>query len=110
MGHGTESINWKTIATRAFQILHFTANELLLPEYLRDLDVPRLDRSKGVVLSGRGPVWLFGYLVHLCHPHPFVATYDPRFQGAVVVERHHPNAPQVGEIIPLAEWASTLDR
>ena len=55
---------------------------------------------KGVVLSGRGPVWLYCFLTHFYHPTKFVATYDPRLQGAVVVESHGSQY-KVGDIIPV---------
>jgi CRISPR-associated protein Csx3 len=51
-----------------------------------------------VVLSGRAPIWLYGWLVHECHFTRWVACYDPRL-GAVVVSSHSPDV-QVGEIIP----------
>jgi len=57
------------------------------PAELAGLKLPNLNSKKGVIISGRGPVWLYGYLVHECHAHPFVATHDPRL-GAIVVESH----------------------
>ena len=50
-----------------------------------------------MVISGRGPVWLFAALAHEYHPRPFVATFDPRL-GGVVVESHTPNH-KVGEVV-----------
>jgi len=54
----------------------------------------------GVILSGRGPVWLFGFLIHFYHPTLFVATYDPRIGGAIVVQSHSKKY-KAGDIIPL---------
>ncbi|MEM4973404.1 MAG: CRISPR-associated ring nuclease Crn3/Csx3 [Candidatus Hadarchaeales archaeon] len=60
---------------------------------------PQLPGNKGVVISGRGPVWLFAALCHKYHPCVWVATHDPRL-GAVVVETHVKER-KVGEVIPL---------
>jgi len=71
-----------------YQILSFQGPEVLSPADLVGLDLPAgLDNKKGIVISGRGPVWLYAYLVHLCHSFLWVATHDPRL-GYVVVESH----------------------
>ncbi len=56
---------------------------------------------KGIVLSGRGPLWLYGFLVHLHHPTKWVATYDPRLEGSVVVASHDPKT-KIWDLIPLS--------
>jgi len=43
-----------------------------------------------VVLSGRGPIWLYCFLTHFYHPTKFIAVYDPRIGGGVIVETHTP--------------------
>ena len=58
-------------------------------------------RPLGIVLSGRGPIWLYAALVHECHPWLWVATYDPRQGGAVIVESHSPIY-GVGDVILLS--------
>lgn len=55
----------------------------------------------GVILSGRGPVWLYAYLTHLLHSFAWLAVHDPRLGGAVVVSRHVPTAPSVGSVVRL---------
>lgn len=65
-------------------------------------DFPVVDYQKGVILSGKAPIWLAAALTHHCHPHTWVATFDPRLGGAVVVSRHHPTAPNLGSIVPIA--------
>lgn len=57
----------------------------------------------GVVISGRLPVWLFCALAHHYHPTRFVAVYDPRLAGAVIVESHDPTR-NVGDVIPLEDY------
>lgn len=72
------------------------------PEDLKSLDFPPIPRGKGVVISGRGPVWLFGALVHHFHPTPFVATFDPNQNGGVIVQSHSKNW-AVGDVIPVPQ-------
>ena len=60
----------------------------LLPSDLVNISPPTVDGTKGVLLSGRGPIWLYCFLTHFYHPTKFIATYDPRIGGAVVVESH----------------------
>ena len=55
----------------------------------------------GVILSGRGPVWIFGGLVHHAHATPWVVTLDPLL-GAVVVESHCTYV-QVGDVLVMPE-------
>jgi CRISPR-associated protein Csx3 len=59
--------------------------------------------TEGVVISGRLPVWAFAALVHLFHPRPWVATFDPRLGGGVVVMSHDPAGPAVGDVVPTGE-------
>ncbi|MEO0808608.1 MAG: CRISPR-associated ring nuclease Crn3/Csx3, partial [Cyanobacteria bacterium J06643_4] len=58
-----------------------------------------IDPRKGVLISGRAPVWLYAYLVHECHPTLWVACFDPRL-GAVVTSTHSTDV-SVGSVIPL---------
>ena len=60
-----------------------------------------MDGTKGVVLSGRGPVWLYAALAHNYHATAWVGTFEPRLAGAVVVERHVETAPAVGAVVPV---------
>lgn len=58
------------------------------PTILKVLKPPAVDFKKGVVLSRRAPIWLYCFLVHYYHPTRFIAIFDPRIGGAVVVESH----------------------
>ena len=71
-----------------YSILSFVIEGVLSPEDLAALTPPKVDGSKGVILSGRGPIWLYCFLTHFYHPTKFIATYDPRLGGAVIVETH----------------------
>lgn len=101
-------MKWKVIDTDEFQILHFP-RQTYDPGILKSLTLPHLDKGKGVVISGRGCIWLHAYLVHECHPHPFVATYEPGSRGAIVIQRHKPRCPELGSVLPLKEFAKELD-
>lgn len=85
-----------------FQIIDILLenNGIVSPLELNEIDLPDgIDWSKGVVIAGRAPIWLYSYLVHQCHPSAWVAVYDPRW-GAIVVQTHKVDSPAVGEIIP----------
>lgn len=98
-------MTFKTIHKATWVMVSFSLSEdNLEPQRLSTLLPPDPIKEnfahKGVILSGRGPVWLYGYLVHFYHPTKFVATYDPRLQGAVVVESHGSEY-KVGDIVPV---------
>ena len=80
-------------------------NEVCEPQDLKGLELPGgLDTTKGIVLSGRAPVWLFAALVHQAHIFKWVGTFDPRIEkdgvkgAAVVVESHGGNL-RAGDIV-----------
>jgi len=70
-----------------FTLVHFELEGPIKPDELKGLEVPKVNSRKGVIISGRGPVWLHCFLAHRYHHTPFVAIYDPRI-GAVVVQSH----------------------
>ena len=75
-------------------------DRLTTPAVLPTLTLPPgLDPRKGVLLSGRAPVWLYAHLVHECHPTLWVACFDPRL-GAVVTSTHSAVV-RVGQVIPM---------
>ncbi|MCS6805505.1 MAG: CRISPR-associated ring nuclease Crn3/Csx3 [Acidobacteriota bacterium] len=84
-----------------FQILDiFMEAGRIRPDVIRSLSLPsNIDPAKGVVISGRAPIWLYARLVHLCLNAPWVATYDPK-AGAIIVVRRSVDRPQVGDVIP----------
>ena len=82
-------------------------NEVCEPADLKGLELPDgLDTTKGIVLSGRAPIWLFACLVHQAHIYKWVGTFDPRLEvdgvkgAAVVVESHGGNW-RAGDIVPV---------
>lgn len=70
------------------------------PAILSHLNPPKIDGTKGVVLEGRGPIWLYSYLVHSYHATAWIGVYDPRI-GVVVVESHSPRM-NTGDIFKIS--------
>jgi len=87
-------------------VIHFDLKRELNPEDLKNIKPPDPVKNKFsnnlVILSGRGPIWLYGFLIHFYHPVKAVAVFDPRLDGAVVVESHS-NDFKIGSIVKLEE-------
>ncbi len=86
-----------------YQHLNFqftTPDNLIEPSDLKGLEIPKhIDWKQGVVIEGKGPLWLYGYLTHECHPAAWVGCYDTR-RGAVVVSTHTREV-SVGQVLEL---------
>lgn len=93
-----------------YQHLHIqivTEDGIIEPADLKGLSIPeQIDWKQGVVIEGKAPIWLYGYLVHECHPASWVACYDTRL-GAVVVSTHT-HGIKLGEILPVDLPAEVL--
>lgn len=77
-----------------------TPDGIIEPADLKGLEFPEgVQWRQGIVIEGRGPIWLYGYLVHECHPASWVGCYDTRL-GAVVVSTHTHDV-AVGEVLPV---------
>ncbi|MDH6055980.1 CRISPR-associated ring nuclease Crn3/Csx3 [Umezakia ovalisporum] len=85
-----------------FLLISLTKSDRVIkPTDLRNLEFPSgIDISGGVVISGRAPIWLYAYLTHELHPNAWVACYDPRLSGAVVVATHA-HFFRIGDVIPI---------
>jgi CRISPR-associated protein Csx3 len=96
-------INFKVSGQKTYVLIEFEISTIL-PKDLKSIVPPDAVTNnfahKGVILSGRGPIWLYGFLIHFYHPTLWVATYDPRLRGAVVVESHTSDI-KAGDIIPM---------
>lgn len=84
----------KTVYTQlpSCSVFHFDGGGTLSPSMMESfveiVQESKPPLTKGVVLSGRLPVWVFGSLIHELHPAAWVGTFDPRTGGAVVVQAH----------------------
>lgn len=85
-----------------YSILSFEIEGVISPEDLDALTPPKVNGSKGVILSGRGPIWIYCFLTHFYHPTKFIATFDPRLGGAVIVETHS-SAYVIGSILNFSQ-------
>ena len=83
-----------------FTLIEINLDGPMSPSDLAGLTPPEVDFRKGVVISGRAPVWLFAYLVHFYHPATWVGTFDPRLGGAVIVASHTPGV-RPGDVVPV---------
>jgi CRISPR-associated protein Csx3 len=64
-----------------------------------------LSGDKVVLISGRGPDWGYGMLLHAAHPAPAVGIYDPWLRGYVVAATDSPDY-TLGQVIPDPEEKS----
>lgn len=75
----------------ACQLLHIaitSPDHIISPQDLQGLQLPAgIQWNQGIVIEGRAPIWLYGYLIHQCHPAAWVGCYDPRL-GAIAVATH----------------------
>ena len=93
-------IIFKTTTSAHHCLVEIELEGVVTPEALKSMAPPEVDPRKGVVLSGRAPIWLYGALIHEYHPTAWVATFDPRLGGAVVVMSHTPEI-RVGDVLGL---------
>lgn len=78
-----------------------TQDGIITPADLPGLKIPEnVQYSQGIVIEGRGAIWLYAYLVHECHPAAWVGCYDPRLDGAVVVATHKHEV-AIGQVLKL---------
>ncbi|MGC9504906.1 CRISPR-associated ring nuclease Crn3/Csx3 [Baaleninema sp.] len=70
------------------QVRITTEDGIITAADLKNLTLPKgIDFKQGIAIEGKAPIWLYGYLVHECHPAAWVGCYDPRL-GVVVVSSH----------------------
>jgi CRISPR-associated protein Csx3 len=76
------------------------SDRIIEPQDLKNLQLPGgIDTTGGVVISGRAPIWLYGYLIHELHPTAWVGCYDPRI-GAIIVATHT-RLVHIGQVIKI---------
>ena len=93
------AVKFQTKEHEGFVLVEFELDSpVIKPEELREITPPAVPVGRGVVISGRGPIWLYGVLIHHFHPASWVAVFDPRLGGGVVVESHVPEV-QVGDVV-----------
>lgn len=72
-----------------YQYLRICINSpdgIIDPEVLDGLELPnKFQYIQGVVIEGKAPIWLYSYLLHECRTNSWVGCYDPKLDGAVIV-------------------------
>ncbi len=98
-------VTWSVRKEAEYTVAHFSIpGGLIEPGVLAGTDFPVEllgRRDKGLVISGKGPVWLYAHLVHLAHVFAWVALYDPRLAGGIVVMNHSVRGPRIGSVVPV---------
>jgi len=83
-------------------MINFILKRGLDPQDLKRISPPDPVKSgistNIVVLSGRGPIWLYGFLIHFYHLVKAIAIFDPRYNAAIIVESHFKEY-KIGDII-----------
>ena len=87
---------------KGITIVSFVLGRDLEPQDLKHINPPDPVKNRFsqnlVILSGRGPIWLYGFLIHFYHPVKAIAVFDPRLGSAIVVESHSRKT-TIGDII-----------
>jgi len=82
------SFSLKTLTSHSATLIAFEIEGgVTTPEEVFGEELPKAPLDKGVILSGRGPIWLFARLIHYYHPARWIAVHDPRI-GYIVVQSH----------------------
>ncbi len=83
-------------------MIHFILKRELEPEDLKKISPPDPLKNnfsdKTIILSGRGPIWLYGFLIHYYHPVKAISIFDPRYNAAIIIESHFKKY-KIGDII-----------
>ncbi len=90
-------LNIKSLGDGVFS-LQINLSAPIQPSDLPQIKFPKA-QGQGLIISGRAPIWLYCYVLHhYLHLFQYVAIYDPKLQGAVVIASHHPSY-KIGEVI-----------
>ncbi|MBA4848976.1 CRISPR-associated ring nuclease Crn3/Csx3 [Emticicia sp. BO119] len=95
-------IQYKITQTDKWNFVEFELAKNIEPADLKKMIMPDIKKfyNKGVIISGRGPIWLYGVLIHHFHPTRFIATFEPRLNAGVVIETHETEF-HIGDLIDL---------
>jgi len=96
-------IEFKKHEKKDFTLIEFELDGAVTPEIFSEVSKKlkelNIRYSGGIVISGRGPIWLYGYILHFFHPAKWLGVFDPRL-GGVIVQSHTPEVKE-GEIIKI---------
>ena len=105
-------ILFEAAESEGFFRLRFELTDAIRPEDLDSIkdyldnsetSLSAIQGNKGLVISGRGPIWLYAFLSHYYgHRVLWLGVFDPKQEGAVVVQSHEPGRKE-GDIVPCEE-------
>jgi len=85
-------------ATPAYLVWHLTLPDTYLdPEAVNGATVALPEMTRGVILSGKSPLWLWLGIIPLCSA-PWLALAQPQLAGSVVIASQDPTYP-VGRVL-----------
>jgi len=61
------------------------------------LETGEIDPAKPVIISGRGPLWLYSALVHVLHPVKTIAIYNPALKSGIIIQDY--NSKNIGKAL-----------
>lgn len=97
-----EILKYNIKKNESYALFEFDLERSLEPSDLKKIRLPDPVKegisNKIIILSGRGPIWLYAFMVHHFHPCKAIAIFDPRLDGAVVVESHDKKI-NIGDLI-----------
>jgi len=107
MEYLNEVVSFNVKVVDEYAVVEFELKRELSPEDLRNINPPDPVKngfsSKIVILSGRGPIWFYGFLIHFYHPTKAIGIFDPRLDGAVIIESHFKDL-KIGDVIKREIW------
>lgn len=99
----TEDDDWTValIETENYLLLEMNVRSQYLDiEDLDKIPLPSFTTDKGLMLSGRLPIWLYCAVARQCSDEvPWIAIYQPQLEGGAIIYTKDPKMP-VGTIIP----------
>lgn len=107
-GQGNELLNWKIEEREEHTFVDFSIpGDIFDESNLARIVLPAVCPTKGLVISGRGPIYLHAAVTRsYCHKVRWTATFAPQMakeagmvRPAVVTTRHHKSAPMVGDYV-----------
>ena len=107
-GAGNDILNWKVEERDDYTFVDFEIPGGIFDENdLMKVVLPAVCSTKGLVVSGKGPVYIYGAVTRsYCHKVRWTATFAPQMakeagmpRPAMVTTRHHKSAPEVGTYV-----------
>lgn len=107
-GEGNDVLSWSVEEREDYTFVEFSIPGDIFDETNLDkIILPAVPSTKGLVISGRGPVYIHAALTRsYCHKVRWTATFSPQMakdagveRPAVVTTRHRKSAPAVGSYV-----------